>query len=495
MHRLLFLALPIALVACSGGKDDDTTTDTTAGDADTDADADADTDADADADTDADADADTDTDVDLPDGYAFLARDGSGNSVSYSGQVFRHVLITDVDHYMADLTGRLDDGSLFPKSGDVALDLDFYLSFDSSVGGSLEHTVSPDAGPPLQLTYDDISSDKNLVEKIAGNDAVGQHRDWSSDFRGFSGPARSPEQTIRDWVAELDAAAVDWSNGTRAEDPEGNAVGSVYVTADGRDLKQLIVKTLRASITFSQGVDDYLDDDEPGKGLLADHSAQEDGKAYTSLEHQWDEGYGYFGAAPTYDTWSLDERSDGSVDVDANGSIDLLSEVSWHASTNAGKRDNGSTTGTTFGDDAYQALYDGRALLASLTDNPTAAERSQLEAYRDDAIANWEMAIAATAVHYINDTIADMDAIGTKDYSFDDHAKHWSEMKAFALYPQFNRRSPMSDTDFDALHGLMGDAPVIEGTKELAAYRADLLAARDLMAAAYGFSSDDAANW
>ena len=103
----------------------------------------------------------------------------------------------------------------------------------------------------------------------------------------------------------------------------------------------------------------------------------------------------------------------------------------------------------------------------------------------------WEKAISSSVVHYINDTLQDMGAIGTADYSFDDHAKHWSEMKGFALSFQFNPRSPMSGADFETLHGYFGVAPVLSsaGDAALADYAADLLAARALIGEAYGFDS------
>lgn len=111
----------------------------------------------------------------------------------------------------------------------------------------------------------------------------------------------------------------------------------------------------------------------------------------------------------------------------------------------------------------------------------------------DQAVGAWEAALAATAVHYINDTIKDTRAIGTEDYSFADHAKHWSEMKGFALSLQFNPRSAVSDADFVSLHTLMGTRPVLgdasEGERE--AYLADLLAARDILGQSYGFDAAD----
>ena len=62
MRWLVGLSLPLFLVACSGGGDDKSDTDTTPGDTDTDTDADTDTDTDADTDADTDTDTDTDTD-------------------------------------------------------------------------------------------------------------------------------------------------------------------------------------------------------------------------------------------------------------------------------------------------------------------------------------------------------------------------------------------------------------------------------------------------
>ena len=48
-----------------------------------------------------------------------------------------------------------------------------------------------------------------------------------------------------------------------------NAATPLYLTPDGRDLTQLAEKFLLAAVNFSQGTDDYLDDDVADKGLLA----------------------------------------------------------------------------------------------------------------------------------------------------------------------------------------------------------------------------------
>ena len=99
--------------------------------------------------------------------------------------------------------------------------------------------------------------------------------------------------------------------------------------------------------------------------------------------------------------------------------------------------------------------------------------------------------------------------------NFTNLAKHWGEMKGFALGLQFSPKSPFRDgsvdgIDLDSLKSvlsLMGDAPVLAdgsqggvaptGTAQEAidAYAADLLSARDTLEKAYGFNAEVTAVW
>jgi hypothetical protein len=97
----------------------------------------------------------------------------------------------------------------------------------------------------------------------------------------------------------LDDNVVTYATGGDLKGIDGSIVSSVYLTEQGHDLQQLIQKFLGVAIGFSQGADDYTDDDTEGKGLMATHSEAADGKAYTALEHAWDEAFGYFGASGT----------------------------------------------------------------------------------------------------------------------------------------------------------------------------------------------------
>ncbi|MEZ4316161.1 MAG: DUF4856 domain-containing protein [Myxococcota bacterium] len=445
-------------------------------------------------DTDADTDTDTDGDADIvpsADHYRFPSRgDASVDSVSYDGQVFRNLLIEDMKIHIGGLTSRLD-GGFFPAAGDVRGELEFYFEFDSATSGTLP--IGFDPGTAVQATYDDVSTEKDLVGKIAGNDAVGQHVDWSTGFVGWADPAvTTPESLVRHWFDTLDAQAVDWSIGTYPLDPSGAPVPAVYLTSDGRDLQQLLQKFLGGAVSFSQGADDYLDDDEPGKGLLSDHSVLEAGEPYTALEHAWDEGFGYFGAARAYPSFTdAVIASPGYADVDGDAVIDLHSEVCWGHSTNSAKRDLGASPSapTDLTADAWAGFWEGRALLASTSGALTPAELDTLRQHRNTALDAWEKAIGATIVHYVNDVLKDMGRFDTPDYVFADHAKHWSELKGFALALQFNPHSPVSDGDFATLHGLIGQAPVLPSADAptRAAYAEDLRAARVLLGTAYGF--------
>ena len=414
------------------------------------------------------------------------------SSVAYSGQTFRHVLIQELTNRVDVLTARIDSLLTPPSDGDIASELLFYYEFDGQVGGEVPLSINTDPGT-LQDTYSDISGGADLESKIAGNDPVGQHEDWSSAFVGIGAAGSvSPDALVRRWIEELDEAAQARSRGDLPQAPDGSDIDKVYLTADGRDLKQLLQKFLLGAIAFSQGADDYLDDDTADKGLLSSN-AQDDDKPYSPLEHAWDEGFGYFGAARDSLAYTDDQIANpGYRDTDGDGRIDLGTEFHFGHSVNAAKRDRGSAASapTDFTDDIVRAFIAGRGIIAGAGEELTPAEMTRLIAQRDIIVTGWEKVIAANVVHYINDTLVDMAAIGTVAYDFEDHAKHWSEMKGFALGLQFSPHSPLSSVQFAELHDLMGEAPVLTAA-EVPAYAADLRAARAILGQAYDF---DAAN-
>ncbi len=446
--------------------------------------------------------------ADVPETYEFL--DGTGAStVDYGGQTTRHLLIADLATAISGLTKDLDGATFAPeKEGDVVELLDFYLRFDSDADGEVAPTLATEPAVK-QGTYADVGTKKDLIGKLAGNDASTDHVDWKTAFRGWKdaslaasgGDISYPEGFVTAIVETIEAQALARAlDGTIAKGTDGKDL-PVHVLPTGVDLQQLLQKFLLGAIAFSQGADDYLDDDLDGKGINAPNTLA-DGKNWTELEHGWDEGFGYFGAARDYALYTDEEiavkggRPDwqGYHDSNGDGAIDLTSEYNFGASSNASKRDLDSVVATDFSGDAISGFLEGRAIITAARGRTfTETERAALVAARDRAIGAWEKAIAASAVHYVNDVLGDMAKFGSADYDFATHAKHWSELKGFALSLQFNPTSPLSDANFEALHDMLGDAPALatDGETAIAAYREALLDARALLGTAYGFATEN----
>jgi len=454
--------------------------------------------------------------------YTFLSKvgDETASSVSYGGQTARHALIAELKNYIgSDLQSDLDNGSLTTKAQVIEKLNSYYDATEESWDG-FEITFT-DA---KQTFFNEISSSyKSIKDKVAGNDASGQHKLWNGekdDAGNFTGEniafagwgdkgSITPDGLIQSFFNQLADIAIDNLGSIRTA-PNSSEEIPVYVTASGTDLNQLIQKFLLMSVAYSQATDDYLDEN---KGLAADNIAgDKDGtKAYTALEHQFDEGFGYFGAARDYLAYNDNEisgkvssnedgRSDwnGEHDTDGDGKIDLLSEINLGNSVNAAKRDRGSKNNdaaTDYTKEAMEAFIAGRNLInvnsgMALTDD----QKTELLTYRDTAVNAWEKSVAATVVHYINELNSDLERISTSEFSFSDTAKHFSELKGFALGLQFNPYSPITNDQFEEFHMLVQDEPVLVEAN-VADYQADLIKARDILQSALGFDTDNVVNW
>ncbi|WP_153915942.1 DUF4856 domain-containing protein [Shewanella sp. TC10] len=452
---------------------------------------------------------------DIMDRYTFDSKLNDGeSSVSYTGQTARHILIAELNQYISStLEAEIDSNELATKD-EVLAKLNYFFNPD-------EETQYPD----LPITFIDDSKDgllsditgyKNLTGKVAGNDTGGQHEDWNNGaFAGWGEKGSTTPSALIDTLFDrLADNAVAKINGEVRQDVLGNDISKVYLDENGVDLAQLIQKFLLMSITYSQASDDYFGADTEGKGLTTDNiNPAKDGAAYTNLEHQFDEGFGYFGAARNYLEYSDVEiagkvtddegRADwnGSQDTDGDGKIDLHSEYNFGQSVNAAKRDLGTADNampTDYTMQAMEAFIAGRKIIndnvgSALTD----AQMTELETYAMAGVKAWENAIVATVIHYINDVSADLEPLATggdsADFNYEDLSKHYSEMKGFALGLQYSEYGVISDEDFETMHDLFGMAPELTG--DVDGYIADLEAARDILQASYSLDADNVANW
>ena len=288
-------------------------------------------------------------DPDLPSTYRFTSKFNSKSSVSYSGQTMRQALIASLKSEIGRIATGVQDNSLNPADADeVKARLTKFYEFDSNANGSENHSIASNPSA-LQKTFNDISTDKDLKSKAAGQDSQ-THWGSAKTVVGWGGSNLTPDQLIDRWFDEL-AGLCHRRSTTIENDPQGNVITRCYVTATGLDYQQLLEKFILGALTFSQATGDYLDDapSPPNKGLLSNNTEAVAGKSYTELEHGWDESFGYFGAARDYGNYSdADIKAGTNKDVDGDGKIDLTSEYNFAASVNAGKRDNGGKRGRRF---------------------------------------------------------------------------------------------------------------------------------------------------
>ena len=423
-------------------------------------------------------------------------RDGE-TSVSNSGQTFRLALITELASWLDSRQQALGNSWNPSDTSSVLNDIDFYLYFDSSVGGQIPFSFVSNSE---ELVFDDISSGKNIIEKLAGNDPLTDHQNWTGgNFTGWTtGSPNSPEELLTYWSTLYSEQVIN-TGGAPTAGPIGD-YSNVSITPDGHDLTTLIHTFLIMAVPFSQVTDDYLDDDTDGKGLKADHSEIVDGKNHTQLEHAWDEGFGYFGAARDFLNYTNDEVVTGmSLDSDEDGYIDLKTEYNWSHMIWAASVDKGtqsSTNPTAFASSAIEALIQGRAYIANTPlGTPQDDYLSTLSEFRNTAVDNWDHALAGTVAHYLNEVLDHMNNFDTSDYDFEAHATSWSALKGISLGLQFNPRSTFTDTNFYTFHSLIGDAPVLPNAEAASTtnYISNLEMARTLIATTYGF--EDVETW
>ncbi|MCP4504691.1 MAG: DUF4856 domain-containing protein [Deltaproteobacteria bacterium] len=449
---------------------------------------------------------------DTPQTYVFSSRfDENHSAVSYSGQLSRHALIKALKDYI----GSIDDDTYTAgvSAAEVKANFRFFADYKNQGGNGEEQLpyslvdVDEAAVSTLQVSFSDIGSPVSLEEKLPDADVNFGSAGWSDGFSvaGYGAGTLSPTAVLDDMLQNLAVIVANRADGIYEKDPAGADIEEAFLSSDGIDYQQLIQKYLDGAILYSQATDDYLDDDIDGKGLLSDNVLQVEkagvSEPFTSLEHSWDEAFGYFGAARDYGEYSDEEIAGkggrpafakGFYDSDDDGRIDLVAEINQGHCVNAAKRDRGSSFETDFTQEAFSAFIEGRHLIAS-TNALSDDDLLELRAHRDAALGAWEKAIAATVVHYLNEVLVDMDTFGTSSFSFAGYAKHFSEGLGFALALQFNPRGALSRGELEELYRLVGRKPVAPGAdaSSIAEYKQALQNAKSLIASSFDFHDDN----
>jgi len=344
------------------------------------------------------------------------------NSVKYTGQMARHVLHDSLKSLV--------------KTGDVDKMMSYYNGEDG-----LE-ILAP-------KSKDDFIIKQTMVKDVGSGNLSG--KTYKGTIAGWG------NLTGKEVLEHMINKAGQTSGGF---DPD-----------TGFDYTQLISKFAMGAVFYNQAVNNYL-----GKkmeiGQKPNSEPYKEGAYYTGKEHSWDEAFGYWGSAAHALTLSAEQNYNvakkkdvGSADYNGDGVVDLYSEYTFAHAYYASSYDKGGKTN--YLETVNQAFIDGRKIITDANGrNLNFDERTKLLAERDIIRNNWEKVIAESVFKYAGSTYKDlekletiMDSNGDTTEAFRTYAKHWGELKGFALALQCGPKN-LGETS-EKLNRMMGLGPVL----------------------------------
>ncbi|MTB50243.1 DUF4856 domain-containing protein [Lewinella sp. W8] len=209
--------------------------------------------------------------LEVPTTYAF-EREGT-STVSFTGQTDRLAMGNEIGDALKDFTKtEADLAAMYANAG----------------------PNGEDVAPYTQASLNE--STKSVRGKTAAS------RDYFSTNTATAAEIRAEfDGWISGQVYEVfPAANVAAEPGQAGQIADGSAVR--YVNAQGLEYDQLIIKGLIGALMTDQMLNNYLGTsvlDEASNVADNDAGTVADGKPYTTMEHKWDEAYGYlFGLSP-----------------------------------------------------------------------------------------------------------------------------------------------------------------------------------------------------
>ena len=358
------------------------------------------------------------------------------HSEAYTGQIARHTL-----HNSAK--------KLVSKGASLEQIKAYFSGKDE--GRKIIDPVSKDGFPMLQTHVDKISKGKNLSGKA---------------YKGLiSGmPGSLTGAGLLELMLEKAAAT------EKGFDP-----------LTGYDYTQLFSKFAMGAVFYNQAVDNYLDE-KLAADVNPNSKAYKEGKPYTGKEHVWDEAFGYFGAPAHTLALTAEEvygiakqKSDSFAKADHNGDgkVSLVTEMAYAHAYYAASFDKGGKT--KYLHTIVQAFIDGRNLITSANGEAlTDSQRSELRAYAQVIKTQWQRLIAEAVFKYAGSVYGDIEKLETIIAANGDvvkvyrtYAKHWGELKGFALALETGGVN-LGETGVK-MNRLLGYSPVLLGNTQVKA--------------------------
>lgn len=260
----------------------------------------------------------------------------------------------------------------------------------------------------------DIISEQALLNMFenAGGDGGG-HFSFTSD-RQLKNKTFAPDldnNLFENIFADAEAASENGNAGIRAEDGVAGLLereesgNDILVDAKGREFTQLVEKGLMGAVFYHQIFNVYLTDERIGPNV--ENEELREGANYTDKEHHFDEAYGYFDAPVDFKSDWPESREDELRFWNnySNGSDELLG----------------------FNDTVMDAFILGRTAIVNNNQNV-------LDQQVDILYETLELISAATAVHYINGTLQQLNN-GNKGEAFHALSEAWAFVNALKYSP------------------------------------------------------------
>lgn len=186
------------------------------------------------------------------------------------------------------------------------------------------------------------------------------------------------------------------------------------VDENGVEWAQVVLKRMMGALMYYQAVGGYLTDEKIGDHI--ENTTAVEGKG-TTMEHHWDEAFGYFGVPVNFPTNPNGTQYWGSYSKQRDAQLGSNKKM-------------------------MDAFLTGRAAISN-------KDMATKNAQRDIIVAEWEKIAAASAVHYLNDlkTQSDQAVI----------SHHASEALGFVHALKYNPSKKISQTQIDQVVAYLGD--------------------------------------
>lgn len=236
-----------------------------------------------------------------------------------------------------------------------------------------------------------FTSDRNLKSKTFGPDLD------ASLFEGFFAQAELASQNGNKGVRAAEGTA-----GLIKREEKGS---DILVDKKGREFTQLIEKGLMGAVFYNQIFNVYLTDEKIGPNV--ENEVLQKGKNYTDKEHHFDEAFGYFNPPVDFTSpWPESREDEIRFWSKYSNAVDKLG-------TN--KR-------------IMDAFIQGRTAIVN-------KDQTTLNEQVDILYEQLELVAAATAVHYINGTLANLNN-GNQGEAFHTLSEGWAFVNALKYNPR-----------------------------------------------------------